>query len=67
MVWDNWFPESENITKKKTPKKIFPYFTIGEISVLLRMPDKATDIEQRDKVLLSVLYASGARAQELCD
>ena len=59
--------EVSNIPKKKTPKKIFPYFTIGEISVLLRMPDKATDIEQRDKVLLSVLYASGARAQELCD
>src|SRR5665647_1801080 len=56
-----------NIPQKKNPKKLFSYFTLEEVSVLLRIPDTTTDIEKRDRVLLSVLYASGARAQELCD
>jgi len=56
-----------NIPQKKKPKKLFSYFTLEEISVLLRIPGTTTDIEKRDRVLLSVLYASGARAQELCD
>lgn len=56
-----------NIPQKKSPKKSFSYFTLEEVSVLLRIPDTTADIEKRDRVLLSVLYASGARAQELCD
>lgn len=56
-----------NIPQKKKPKKSLSYFTLEEVSVLLRIPNTTTDIEKRDKVLLSVLYASGARAQELCD
>jgi len=35
--------------------------------VLLRLPASHTGIGRRDKVILSTLYASGARAQELCD
>ena len=34
---------------------------------MLKLPDTATTIGRRDIVLLSVLYTSGARAQELCD
>jgi integrase/recombinase XerD len=56
-----------NIPQKKKPKKSLSYFTLEEVSVLLRIPDTITGIEKRDRVLLSVLYASGARAQELCD
>lgn len=56
-----------NIPQKKKPKISLSYFTLEEVSVLLRIPGTTTDIEKRDRVLLSVLYASGARAQELCD
>jgi integrase/recombinase XerD len=65
---ESWVSSTvSNIPQKKKPKKSLSYFTLEEVSVLLRMPDKTTDIEKRDRVLLSVLYASGARAQELCD
>jgi len=37
------------------------------MSILLRLPSSHTEIGKRDKVLLSTLYASGARAQVLCD
>jgi site-specific recombinase XerD len=43
------------------------YFTKEEIGVILRTPNISTDIGYRDTTLMSVLYASGARAQELCD
>ena len=33
----------------------------------MSLPDKMKTIGRRDTVLLSVLYSSGARAQELCD
>lgn len=52
---------------KKRPKHIPVYLTLKEISILLKLPDGKTVISSRDKVLLSVLYATGARAQELCD
>ena len=41
--------------------------TKEEITILLRLPTSSLRIGQRDKVILSTLYASGARAQELCD
>ena len=57
---------------KKLPSKRSVYkprtvFTLEEVSILLNLPDNNRTIEQRDKVLLSVMYASGARAQEICD
>ena len=52
---------------KKTPPTSLSYFTTEEIKVLLNLSFKPTATEQRDKVMLSVLYASGARVQELCD
>jgi site-specific recombinase XerD len=56
------------IPKKKTPKdNTIKYFSKEEVSTLLKLPDTRRKIGQRDAVLLSVLYSSGARAQELCD
>jgi site-specific recombinase XerD len=56
------------IPRKKTPKNSdIKYFSKEEISILLNLPDTQTAIGKRDAVLMSVLYASGARAQELCD
>ena len=60
--------EVQRIPKKKDPKrKQAVHFTKDEMSILLRLPTSSTRIGQRDKVILSTLYASGARAQELCD
>lgn len=54
--------------RKKEPAEIgFKHFTKEEISILLRLPDTTRSIGQRDLTLLSLLYATGARAQELCD
>jgi site-specific recombinase XerD len=43
------------------------HFTREEMSIILRLPNSGSKTGKRDKVMLSTLYASGARAQELCD
>lgn len=48
---------------------LYPAFLKYPVSpqrVLLQMPDPRKPLERRDIVLLSLLYDSGARAQELC-
>jgi len=56
------------IPPKNTPKNTdIKYFTKEEISVILNAPNTGRAIGKRDVMLLSLLYASGARAQELCD
>ena len=58
----------KEIPKKKTPKDSeIKYFTKEEIAIILNAPDTRTSIGRRNMMLLSFLYASGARAQELCD
>lgn len=42
-------------------------FSLDEVSVLLRLPDPEKRLGLRDQVLLNLMYASGARAQEICD
>jgi len=60
--------EIEQIPKKKVQKQSEAvYFTREEMSILLRLPDPHRKTGKRDLVLLSTLYATGARAQELCD
>jgi len=53
--------------KPKPIHKPFPYFSLKEIGILLKMPDSVKKTEKRDLVLLSAFYETGARAQELCD
>lgn len=55
------------LPRKKSVKKTMAYMTKEEMAIVLSLPRNNTIAEKRDKVLLSVLYASGARAQELCD
>lgn len=43
------------------------FFTREEIKLLLTFPDSKTAIGKRDRTLLCFMYASGARAQEVCD
>ena len=53
---------------KRQPKQLgVKYFTKDEIAALLTLPNTSKLIGQRDVTLLSLLYASGARAQEICD
>lgn len=42
-------------------------FTRDEIKILLNLPNEHYETGLRDKVLLSFMYATGARAQEVCD
>jgi len=53
--------------KPKPAHKPFPYFTLEEMGILLKLPTLDKKTERRDLVLLSVFYETGARAQELCD
>ena len=54
--------------KKREPQTIgMKHFTKEEVSILLKLPDTRRVIGRRDIALLSLLYATGARAQELCD
>jgi len=60
--------EIEHLPKSKFGKQEKAvHFSKEEMSVLLRMPDSLRETGKRDKAILSTLYASGARAQELCD
>jgi integrase/recombinase XerD len=55
------------IPMKKSHPKARAVFTIQEITILLRLPNENKKIGLRDKTLLSLMYASGTRAQEVCD
>lgn len=55
------------IESKKSLKKSIAYFTTEEISILLSLPSSCRDTELRNRTILSFLYGSGARAQELCN
>lgn len=48
------------------PDAHFPYFSVEEIKILLRLPRCDGKAGSRNRVLLSLLYDSGARAQEIC-
>ena len=52
--------------KKSIPKQR-AVFTREEVKILLNLPDENYETGLRDKVLLSIMYATGARAQEMCD
>jgi site-specific recombinase XerD len=42
-------------------------FTRAELKILFSLPDTSGKIGWRNLVLLSVMYSSGSRAQEICD
>lgn len=51
-------------TQAVSPRTVF---LLEEVKLLLELPDKSTKIGLRDCVLLNLMYASGARSQEVCD
>ena len=56
-----------SIPMKKAQKKSINYLSLDAIKNLLDMPDKTTKNGRRDIVLLSLIYDSGARVQEIAD
>jgi integrase/recombinase XerD len=63
----NFGNEVSNINTKRTQPSQFSYFTTEEIAIILSLSKGGGDTERRNKAILSFLYGSGARAQELCD
>ena len=55
------------VKQKKTSATDMGYLTGEEVKVLLAEPDPATRRGLRDTVLLSTLYDTAARVQEICD
>ena len=55
------------IPVKRTRKISVEYLTLDGMKILLAKPDQRTIEGRRDLVLLSLLYESGARVQELAD
>ncbi len=55
------------IPYKKSRKTVVPYLTEKQMQLLLAQPPGDTWESYRDKVLMSTLYDTGARVQELCD
>ncbi|MGO9754511.1 MAG: tyrosine-type recombinase/integrase, partial [Solirubrobacteraceae bacterium] len=55
------------IKQKKTPATDMGYLTGEEVKALLAEPGTATRRGLRDTVLLSTLYDTAARVQEICD
>jgi site-specific recombinase XerD len=55
------------IKQKKTPAGDMAHLSSDEVKALLCEPDPATRRGLRDMVLLSTLYDTAARVQEICD
>ena len=56
-----------SIPYKKAQKKVMSYLTLDEIQALLTQPNANTPSGRRDLTMLSLLYDTGARVQELAD
>jgi len=56
-----------SIKNKKAQKPVIDYMSVDEIKLLLEQPDTSVQKGLRDLAILSLLYDSGARVQELCD
>jgi integrase/recombinase XerD len=61
------FQKITAIPIKKAKKTVVEYLTPEAMKLLLEQPDKHTPKGRRDLTLISVLYDSGARVQELID
>jgi site-specific recombinase XerD len=59
--------EIMGIKAMRTPQSIINYLTLDGIEAILSMPDLNTRSGRRDVTMLSVLYDTGARVQELAD
>lgn len=56
-----------SIPIKKSQRPIIKHLTLEQVKNLLAQPDSRTRKGRRDLVLLSVLYDTASRVQEICD
>lgn len=56
-----------SMPRKRQAQAAMSYFTLEGIQFILAIPDRATCAGRRDLVLLSLLYDTGARVQEIAD
>jgi integrase/recombinase XerD len=56
-----------DIPVKKTEHGTLSYMSLDGIKLLLQMPDRRTKAGRRDAALLSLMYDTGARVQEIAD
>lgn len=56
-----------SIPTKKTETKTINYLTLDGIKLLFKMPDQSTKNGRRDLALLTLIYDSAARVQEIID
>jgi len=55
------------IPLKRAPKPMMEYLDIGEVDAILKCIDRTSALGRRDYLLLSLLYNTGARVQEIVD
>lgn len=55
------------VSSKKSARTVVPYLTEGELKILFLQPDINTNQGKRDLVLLTLMYDSAARVQEIAD
>lgn len=55
------------IPQKRAPKQVMGYLEVDEMNAILKGIDRASRVGKRDYLLLSLLYNTGARVQEICD
>ena len=56
-----------SIPNKKAEKPMITYLTLDGIKLLLKQPDQSTPKGKRNLAMLSLMYDSGARVQEIID
>ena len=59
--------DTAKLPSKKCPSRLRTFFTLEETALFLNLPKGDSTTGLRNKTLLSVMYASGARVQEMCD
>lgn len=57
----------QGIKSKKAASREITYLTVEQMSGLINLPDINTETGLRHRVVLTLLYDSGCRVQELCD
>jgi site-specific recombinase XerD len=55
------------IPMQRAPKEPVTYLSVDELVCLLRQPDRSSLAGRRDDILLTLLYDTGARVQEVVD
>ena len=63
----NAYTSATTAERPTAPQTGFPYFTLEETKAILSSPDPEKYLGDRNLVLLSLLYETGSRAQEICD